>query len=313
MISLPIRSNEHDEKQRFSFSLSTIETEGPQGSFECVRQSRNKTLDTYGSMHYKLQIHASEDSYQKTKVKMAVVEQENKKNCTKVIKASGPNVGRKVKVNKRNFEKNSSVTKKTKLNDNNNVQTVKSLSSSLISNNNNNTNTNMKNTSNNKPKSKCYNDLLNVWANKPSSPEVNSTNHQNVSIAGISHYNSSDLKSTDKKIQNNNLSPESNASIVSHEQFSTHHHDNRVNNYLSSKDFDRKNTGNINNSIKTTFRYAKTNGHHLNSSGPGSINSTPNSSPDSGTGSNDGSVKSSYSNASDVSDYIMYVLMLIIK
>lgn len=49
-------------------------------------------------MLYRMHIHANEDSYEKTKVKMAVVEQESKKNCTKVIKASGPYVGRKVKV-----------------------------------------------------------------------------------------------------------------------------------------------------------------------------------------------------------------------
>ncbi|KAL3226402.1 hypothetical protein MRX96_004492 [Rhipicephalus microplus] len=45
-----------------------------------------------------MQIHASEDSYEKTRVKMAVVEQESKKNCTKVIKVTSPYVGRKVKV-----------------------------------------------------------------------------------------------------------------------------------------------------------------------------------------------------------------------
>ncbi|RWS29554.1 RNA polymerase II elongation factor ELL2-like protein [Leptotrombidium deliense] len=57
-------------------------------------------MESLGSMQYKMQIHASEDSYQKTKARMAVAEQESKKNCTKVIKDSGPNVGRKVKVKK---------------------------------------------------------------------------------------------------------------------------------------------------------------------------------------------------------------------
>ena len=70
----------------------------PQGSFECIRHAKDKLIESLGDIDYKLQIHANDDSYQKTKVKMAVVERENKKNSTKVIKASDPNVGRKVKV-----------------------------------------------------------------------------------------------------------------------------------------------------------------------------------------------------------------------
>ncbi|XP_076304898.1 RNA polymerase II elongation factor ELL-like isoform X2 [Tachypleus tridentatus] len=49
-------------------------------------------------MLHKMQIHATEDSYEKTKHKMAFAEQQNKKNCTKVIKAAGPDVGRRIKV-----------------------------------------------------------------------------------------------------------------------------------------------------------------------------------------------------------------------
>jgi hypothetical protein len=99
VINIPIKSsNSEDEKQRFNFTLSNVDAVEPQGSFECIRQSKNKSMESFGNMHYKLQIHANDDSYQKTKVKMAVVEQESKKNSTKVIKASDPNVGRKVKV-----------------------------------------------------------------------------------------------------------------------------------------------------------------------------------------------------------------------
>ncbi|RWS15295.1 elongation factor RNA polymerase II-like protein [Dinothrombium tinctorium] len=91
-------SNSETER-RFSFSLSNVDADGPQGSFECIRQTR-RGMESLGNMHYKMQIHASEDSYQKTKARMAVAEQESKKNCTKVIKDSGPNVGRKIKVKK---------------------------------------------------------------------------------------------------------------------------------------------------------------------------------------------------------------------
>ena len=99
VISIPLKSNNvEDERQRFSFTLSNVDAVEPQGSFECIRQTKNKSIESLGNVDYKLHIQANDDSYQKTKVKMAVVERENKKNSTKVIKASDPNVGRKVKV-----------------------------------------------------------------------------------------------------------------------------------------------------------------------------------------------------------------------
>ncbi|CAG2106538.1 unnamed protein product [Medioppia subpectinata] len=99
VISIPSkRSTQDEDRQHFSFTLSNVDAVEPQGSFECIRQSKNRFMESFGDIDYKLQIHANDDSYQKTKVKMAVVERENKKNSTKVIKASDPNVGRKVKV-----------------------------------------------------------------------------------------------------------------------------------------------------------------------------------------------------------------------
>lgn len=102
VISIPVKSSGQSEErqplQRFSFTLSNVDAVEPQGSFECIRHTKNKSIESLGKIDYKLQIHANDDSYQKTKVKMAVVERESKKNSTKVIKASDPNVGRKVKV-----------------------------------------------------------------------------------------------------------------------------------------------------------------------------------------------------------------------
>ncbi|CAN7940822.1 unnamed protein product [Ixodes pacificus] len=86
------------QQQRFGFGVSTLEKDAPQGSFECVQQMGHRALESLGCLLHKMQIHASEDSYEKTRVKMATVEQESKKNCTKVIKVTSPYVGRKVKV-----------------------------------------------------------------------------------------------------------------------------------------------------------------------------------------------------------------------
>ncbi|XP_074598853.1 uncharacterized protein LOC141853418 [Brevipalpus obovatus] len=105
---------------QYSFNLSNIDAGGPQGSFECLRQQSTKNsnsctggnrgvvggiggqaLESLGDILYKMQIHASEDSYQKTKERMAETQNESKKNCTKVIKGTGLGVGRRAKVKSR--------------------------------------------------------------------------------------------------------------------------------------------------------------------------------------------------------------------
>ncbi|XP_076355611.1 suppressor of Triplolethal [Tachypleus tridentatus] len=95
VIQLP---GSHNTEQNFGFTLASVKADSPQGSFECLQQKGSRLMDSLGSMMYKMHICANEDSYQNTRVKMTVAEQENKKNCTKVIKESGPYVGRKVKM-----------------------------------------------------------------------------------------------------------------------------------------------------------------------------------------------------------------------
>ncbi|KAI1283208.1 RNA polymerase II elongation factor ELL [Halotydeus destructor] len=97
--------NEDGTRKKFNFSLANVDGDGPQGSFECIRQkgSKNSTLrqlENLGRVDYKMQVHASDDSYQKTKTRMAACSEESKKHSAKVIKESGPNVGRKVRMKK---------------------------------------------------------------------------------------------------------------------------------------------------------------------------------------------------------------------
>ncbi|EFN89784.1 RNA polymerase II elongation factor ELL2 [Harpegnathos saltator] len=46
-----------------------------------------------------MRIHANDDVYETTRHRMVIAEENNKNKCTRVIKANGPNIGRKVKVN----------------------------------------------------------------------------------------------------------------------------------------------------------------------------------------------------------------------
>ncbi|XP_032668423.1 RNA polymerase II elongation factor Ell isoform X2 [Odontomachus brunneus] len=45
-----------------------------------------------------MRIHANDDVYETTRHRMVIAEENNKNKCTRVIKANGPNIGRKVKV-----------------------------------------------------------------------------------------------------------------------------------------------------------------------------------------------------------------------
>ncbi|GIX79754.1 hypothetical protein CDAR_495101 [Caerostris darwini] len=94
VINLPVSNG----KQTFGFTLSNVEADGPHGSFECLRQTGHRSIESLGCMQMKMHIHATEDSYENTKVKMASIEEQQKKSCTKVIKPAGAHLGRKVKV-----------------------------------------------------------------------------------------------------------------------------------------------------------------------------------------------------------------------
>lgn len=92
--SLQSSNGEHSFKFRIS---STSDIEGPQGSFECIQQTGSRSLESLGSLQYKMHIEANDDVYAVTRQKMAVAEEESKKNCTKIIKHTDSYVGRKVK------------------------------------------------------------------------------------------------------------------------------------------------------------------------------------------------------------------------
>jgi len=104
-ITLPLAnggsSNGGKNEIRYSFNLSNVDADGPQGSFEFLRQRKlnryEECIESLGSMFIKMQFHASDDIYAKTKVKMANAELDAKKHSTKVIKETGLNVGRKIK------------------------------------------------------------------------------------------------------------------------------------------------------------------------------------------------------------------------
>ncbi|XP_069073999.1 RNA polymerase II elongation factor ELL isoform X2 [Pleurodeles waltl] len=92
------------ELRTFTFYLSNVGREGPQGSFDCVQQyiSSNGTvqLDCLGSIQDKITICATDDSYQKARQSMAQAEEETRSRSAIVIKPGGRYLGKKVQVRK---------------------------------------------------------------------------------------------------------------------------------------------------------------------------------------------------------------------
>uniref|UniRef100_A0A1A8RYY2 Elongation factor RNA polymerase II n=1 Tax=Nothobranchius rachovii TaxID=451742 RepID=A0A1A8RYY2_9TELE len=102
-ISIP-RSENSSELQTFTFELSNVGRDNPQGSFDCIQQyitsEGSIQLDCLGSIQDKITVRATDDSYQKARENMAQVEEETRSRQAIVIKPGGRYVGKKVQIRK---------------------------------------------------------------------------------------------------------------------------------------------------------------------------------------------------------------------
>ncbi|KAM3619765.1 uncharacterized protein V6R79_013286 [Siganus canaliculatus] len=102
-ISIP-RSDNSSELQTFTFYLSNVGRDNPQGSFDCIQQyitsEGSIQLDCLGGIQDKITVCATDDSYQKARESMAQVEEETRSRSAIVIKPGGRYVGKKVQIRK---------------------------------------------------------------------------------------------------------------------------------------------------------------------------------------------------------------------
>ncbi|KAI9547673.1 hypothetical protein NQZ68_014939 [Dissostichus eleginoides] len=102
-ISIP-RSENSSELQTFTFYLSHVGRDNPQGSFDCIQQyitsEGSIQLDCLGGIQDKITVCATDDSYQKARENMAQVEEETRSRSAIVIKLGGRYVGKKVQIRK---------------------------------------------------------------------------------------------------------------------------------------------------------------------------------------------------------------------
>ncbi|KAI1882841.1 hypothetical protein AGOR_G00239060 [Albula goreensis] len=102
-ISIP-RSENSNEVQTFTFDLSNVGRDNPQGSFDCIQQYITRDgaveLDRLGGIQDKITVCATDDSYQKARQSMAQAEEETRSRGAIVIKPGGRFMSRKVRIRK---------------------------------------------------------------------------------------------------------------------------------------------------------------------------------------------------------------------
>ncbi|KAJ8271076.1 hypothetical protein GJAV_G00122470 [Gymnothorax javanicus] len=98
------RSDGSKEGHVFTFDLSNVGRDNPQGSFDCIQQYITSTgrveLRRIGGIRDKLAVCATDESYQKARQSMALAEEENRSRGAIVIKHGGRYVGKRVQVHK---------------------------------------------------------------------------------------------------------------------------------------------------------------------------------------------------------------------
>ncbi|XP_048844888.1 RNA polymerase II elongation factor ELL-like [Brienomyrus brachyistius] len=90
-------------QQVFTFYLSNVGKDNPQGSFDCIRQHGSPggfRLDGVGTIHDKITVCASDDSYEKARQSMTQAEEETRSRGAIVIKPGGRYPGKKVHIRK---------------------------------------------------------------------------------------------------------------------------------------------------------------------------------------------------------------------
>ncbi|XP_043909781.1 RNA polymerase II elongation factor ELL [Protopterus annectens] len=93
-----------NELRTFTFYLSNVGRDSPQGSFDCVQQyvtsSGDVQLDCLGSIQDKITVCATDDSYQKARQSMAQAEEETRSRSAIVIKPGGRYLGKRIQIRK---------------------------------------------------------------------------------------------------------------------------------------------------------------------------------------------------------------------
>ncbi|KAL2097118.1 hypothetical protein ACEWY4_006325 [Coilia grayii] len=103
-ISIPRGRTAAEDYVTFTFYVSHVGRDGPQGSFDCVQQyttcDGTVELDCLGAIQDKITINATDDSYQKARQSMAQAEEETRRRGAIVIKQGARYISKRVQIRK---------------------------------------------------------------------------------------------------------------------------------------------------------------------------------------------------------------------
>lgn len=177
-LSFPSGGPNGNNVAKFSFSLSDIEGGG---SMECIQQSQGQQLQNMGHIQHKMRIHANDDVYEKTRERMATIEENQKNKCTREIKPNQTDIGRKVKL------KNPTTRISNIPSSNSHLSKRDSLHSSSNSYNSSSNNINNNNNSNHNNNINHHNGSSNNNSN--SNNAIANNNHSSSSLLNPAHHN----------------------------------------------------------------------------------------------------------------------------
>uniref|UniRef100_I3KX35 Elongation factor for RNA polymerase II 2 n=1 Tax=Oreochromis niloticus TaxID=8128 RepID=I3KX35_ORENI len=103
-IKIPKSDSSSDAFHNFEFYLSNVGKDNPQGSFECIHQYASSSgashLALLATVHDKVTVCATNDSYQVTRERMTQAVEDTRERGTKVIKPGGQYRGKQVHIRK---------------------------------------------------------------------------------------------------------------------------------------------------------------------------------------------------------------------
>ncbi|XP_057701207.1 RNA polymerase II elongation factor ELL2 [Corythoichthys intestinalis] len=99
-IKIPRSGSSSDASHNFDFYLSNVGKDNPQGSFDCIRQYISSSgvshLASLATVHNKVTICATNDSYKVTRERMTQAVEDTRERGTKVIKPGGQYRGKQI-------------------------------------------------------------------------------------------------------------------------------------------------------------------------------------------------------------------------
>lgn len=218
---LSFPSGNGNNVQKFSFSISDIEGGG---SMECIQQNQGQQLQNMGHIQHKMRIHANDDVYEKTRERMAAVEENQKNKCTREIKPNQTDIGRKVKLKNPTTRISNIPSSNSLLSKRDSLHSSSNNYSSSTTNNNNNSNHN-----NNINHHNGSSNAIAAAANNHSSSLMNpalANNHQhhNGNLLSSSAATANSTNSYSNHLSTSPKLPKSNGFVQ--QQHNNHHYSN---------------------------------------------------------------------------------------